>query len=151
MSFNVKSEKFSTVIECPDGTAYSIWKLVIYDGNIALVDETDFENVVNDPDGARVLQIFVLDETAQKWRETCIKIHRWEQKVGDRELYFKGTIGTRELVFAPADWLEGQNFVVYYNPATRELRRFEIEGMVDGYFDVQTYLDHVESTWLIEE
>ncbi|XP_019093332.1 PREDICTED: putative F-box protein At1g70970 [Camelina sativa] len=153
MSFNVRSEQFSTVIEFPDGSAHSRWNFVIYDGNIALVDNSDFDNdVVNEPDGTKVFQIFVLDETARKWRGERIKIHCWEQNVGDMELHFRGTIGTGKLVFAHYHNRYGRDlFVLYYDTVTKIIRMFNIgNGRVVGDYDVvQTFLDHVDSLFLM--
>ncbi|XP_010471103.1 PREDICTED: putative F-box protein At1g70960 [Camelina sativa] len=156
MSFNVSSEDF-TVIEVPDrGETSTVndhrWKLVNYNGEIALVDDSVFKSGIVDiwdDDGIGCFVLWVRNEISGNWGRKIVKIPQWLETVEHHKFFFNGTIGTRELVFTPYCWLEGQIFVVYYDTDTTNLRRFEIEGMVDGYYYVRTFLNHVDSTWLI--
>ncbi|EOA33949.1 hypothetical protein CARUB_v10021443mg [Capsella rubella] len=146
MRFNVSSEVFS-VIEVPEEVQLDHrWKLVNYNGDIALVNDSDFDyGIVNG-----VFDIWVRNETAGDWRRNKIEIAGWEETVDNHKFYFKGTIGTRELVFTLDSVIEGSFLVVYYDTATHNLRTFTIEGVSgDQLNDVRTFLDHVDSTWLM--
>ncbi|KAG7586168.1 F-box associated interaction domain [Arabidopsis thaliana x Arabidopsis arenosa] len=90
MSFNVGSEDFS-VIELPKGVDFSSlgWNLVNYKGNIALSSCDDYDN--------GDLQIWV--RKMGVWLSKSIKIPSWKENVEGLKFYFRGTIGTGELVF----------------------------------------------------
>ncbi|AAD55510.1 putative F-box protein [Arabidopsis thaliana] len=150
MSFNVRSQEF-TAIELPDQLHISyFWNFVIYNGDIALVNESDFDpRVVNEPNGNKVFHIWVRDATAQEWQRTRIEIPRWEQNVGHVDYVFRGTTGTKELVFAQdSRHCEDDFFVLYYDTFTKDLRRFQI-GVTGPKISVRTCLDHVDSLWLM--
>lgn len=151
MSFNVRSEDF-TVIGLPEEVQIDHrWRLVNYNGEVALVDDTAFDfGIVKESNGNGGFELWVRNETEGSWGRKIIEIPHWEELVGNMEFFFKGTTGTRELVFAQDYVIEGSVFVVYYDPLTQNLRRFTIEGVAgDQLYDVLTFLDHVDSTWLM--
>ncbi|XP_010415844.1 PREDICTED: putative F-box protein At1g70960 [Camelina sativa] len=152
MSFNVSSEDF-TVIELPEDIVQldHRWKLVNYYKDIALVNDSDFKTGIVDiyDDGIGCFVLWVRKEISGDWGIENIEIPQWLETVEHHMFVFNGTIGKTKLVFAPYCSLEGQIFVVYCHKDTKNLRRFEIEGMVDGYYNVRTFLNHVDSTWLI--
>ncbi|EFH65036.1 hypothetical protein ARALYDRAFT_894850 [Arabidopsis lyrata subsp. lyrata] len=149
MSFKVSSEDFS-VIELPNEVNfdYNYWNLVNYKRDIALVDEGNFDI---DSNGNGVFKILVRKEVAGNWERKRIEIPRWKETVDNEDYYFKGTIGTGELlVFAPTRGTRFGRRVLYYDEATGNLRRFDIEeGMIDEDHFVRTFFDHVDSTWLM--
>ncbi|CAL9240236.1 unnamed protein product [Arabidopsis halleri] len=154
--FNVTSEEF-TIWEFPDDDfSFPTWKFVIYKGNIALVDDfAFFPGAEIDQDGTFAFPILVLDEISVKFKREIIKIRGWEQKVEkDEVFYFKGTIGTGELVFAQGSGrgglVIGPSFSILYYDTEDFLSRSKIEA-VSGIqiLAAQTFLDHVDSTWLI--
>ncbi|EOA28720.1 hypothetical protein CARUB_v10024949mg [Capsella rubella] len=74
MKFDVRSEEF-TVIEFPDLHISTYWNFVIYNGKIALVNDSDFlDGIVNEPNGDIVFHIWVRDETAREWQRTHVEI-----------------------------------------------------------------------------
>ncbi|KAL9311404.1 putative F-box associated interaction domain-containing protein [Arabidopsis thaliana] len=151
VSFNVSSEEFS-VIELPEEVKIDHrWRLVNYNGEVALVDDSEFDfGIVKEPNGNGVFELWVRNETDGTWWRNCIEIPHWEQHVGNMEFFFKGTIGTGELVFAQDSVIERSFYVVYYDTVTQNLRTFTIEGVArDQLHDVRTFLDHVDSTWLM--
>ncbi|CAE5963671.1 unnamed protein product [Arabidopsis arenosa] len=146
MSFNVSSEEFS-VIELPSEVKIDHhWTLVNYKGDIALVNNIDYELNRNG-----VFIILVRKDVAGNWKRETIEIPHWTKTVDNKKFYFKGTIGRGELAFAPdtGTWFGGPLFVLYYDEATTNFKSFEIKGMVGQYHSVRTFLDHVDSTWLM--
>ncbi|XP_019093576.1 PREDICTED: putative F-box protein At1g70970 [Camelina sativa] len=164
MSFNVRSEEFA-VIRYPDYESdYTSWRFVFYEEKIALVNDSDFDKedvndepnldneAVNDePNGTKVFHIIVLDESTQQWDKTPINILHWEEAVGEKGFYFQGTIGENELVFAQNSTKRGgpDYCVLYNNTETESFRNFEIQGVVGNDESVRTFLDHVDSLYLM--
>ncbi|KAG7651292.1 putative F-box protein [Arabidopsis thaliana] len=142
MSFNVNSEDFSVIELEVEISPY--WRLVNYKGDIALMN-----NIEDSLYHSREFEMWVRNEVTGNWDRTSIKISHWNGTVDGKTFYFKGTIGTKELAFAPDYWFGEQHFVSYYDTETKNLRRFDIEGMVDQDDFVRTFFDHVDSTWLI--
>ncbi|XP_010470677.1 PREDICTED: putative F-box protein At1g70960 [Camelina sativa] len=156
MCFNLTSEKFSA-IKLPKQINFTRrgWDVVNYNGKIAvsiMVDEY-----------TGLLRIWARNEigvwlkediVVSRWKET-IETRRWKETVANRRWFrFKGTIGTKELVFAPDSFVDEAPTVLYYNTETQKLRRFTFEHLFNGppligsdY--VCTFLDHVDSTWLM--
>ncbi|CAA0327659.1 putative F-box protein [Arabidopsis thaliana] len=144
MRFNVSSEAFA-VIKLPEEVDIDYhWRLVNYKGKVALVNTFDSKFKFNG-----VFEIWVRNEVDRKWDKDIIKIPQWTESVDNYNVYFKGTTGTKELVFAPPNWFGEPLFVLYYDKATTNLRRFDIEGMDDQHYSFHTFLDHVDSTWLM--
>ncbi|EOA34437.1 hypothetical protein CARUB_v10021972mg [Capsella rubella] len=159
MCFNLSSEDFS-VIEVPERVENSRvndhrWKLVNYKGELAMVDDYEFKSGILDEwseSDNGFFDIWIRKEAARNWENKNFEIPHWGESVGFHKFFFKGTIATGELVFAPYCWpLRGQLYVLCYDTDTRDLRRFDVEGMVDRYFFVRTFLDHVDSTWLMSK
>ncbi|XP_006301361.2 putative F-box protein At1g70960 [Capsella rubella] len=140
MSFNLRSEVF-TVIELPEGVDTRMETLMNFNGKIALVKESPCNGTV---------QLMVRDEISGEWDMNWIVISDWKQTVEDMMFYFKGTIGNQRLVFALDAAYKGSLFVLYYDRATRDVTKFEIEGVVgDQFHSVRTFLDHIDSPLLL--
>ncbi|XP_023644291.1 putative F-box protein At1g70960 [Capsella rubella] len=144
MSFNVMSEEFS-VIELSEQVRsdYGL-HLVNYHGKIAL------SYFVNYKTGG--LQMWVRNEMGEWLPKKNIKIPPWKETVEDITFSFRGTInGTNELVFTE-NALHGRKglpyIVLFYDPEEKNLRRFDIENL-EGRDHVKTFVDHVDSTWLM--
>ncbi|XP_010419051.1 PREDICTED: putative F-box protein At1g70390 [Camelina sativa] len=122
------------------------WDVVNYNGKIAV-------SIMVDEDTG-LLRIWARNEIGV-WLKEDIVVSRWKETTENRRWFrFKGTIGTKELVFAPDSFVDEAPSVLYYNTETQKLRRFKIEQMFNGppligsdY--VSTFLDHVDSTWLM--
>ncbi|XP_010511713.1 PREDICTED: putative F-box protein At1g70960 [Camelina sativa] len=153
MCFNLTSENFS-VIDLPKQINFTRrgWDVVNYNGKIAvsiMVDEY-----------TGLLRIWARNEigvwlkediVVSGWKET-IENRRWIETVENRRWFrFIGTIGTKELVFAPDSFVDEAPTVLYYNTETQKLRRFKIEHLFNGppLIGFCTFLDHVDSTWLM--
>lgn len=166
MSFNVRSEEFG-VIELHEDVniehAWDLmnynnergWELVNYNGAVALVDDSDFSHgVVNELNGSKVFHIWVMNKTTRTWSKDPIEIPRWRETVENPKVYFfRGTTRTGKLVFTVKHFLpkiDGKRtlFVVYYDPDTRDIRRFKVEGGDEGHC-VRFYLDHVDTPMII--
>ncbi|CAA7060805.1 unnamed protein product [Microthlaspi erraticum] len=144
MSFNVSSEKFS-VIDLPEevklGNICYVWKLVNYNGEVALVHD----NYVNG-----VVRMWVRNGVSGEWRRDFVEIPRWREIVGDVYFSFRGTVGSGELVFTAHVHRDSSDFILYYNRVTQNLRRFIAVGQDVGHLPhVETFLDHVDSVFLI--
>ncbi|EFH63599.1 hypothetical protein ARALYDRAFT_894922 [Arabidopsis lyrata subsp. lyrata] len=158
--FNVTSEEFtvwepSEEVQRDADFSFPRWKFVIYEKDIALVDDFAFFPAAEiDRDGTNVFPILVIDEISGDFERKIIKIHGWQQKVGDDVFYFKGTIGTGELVFAQCSGMDGlmpgASFSVLYYDTKKFLRRSTIEAVAGEHIlEARTFLDHVDSTWLM--
>ncbi|ESQ28072.1 hypothetical protein EUTSA_v10019476mg [Eutrema salsugineum] len=124
--------------------------LVNYNGEIALVDKDDAEFIrVTDSNGNGVFEMWVRKETTGKWWRNRIEIPRWEETAENMDYFFKGTIGTGELVFARDHVIQRPFSVLYYDTVTHKIRRFQIQGAGGQLRTVQTFLDHVDTTFLI--
>ncbi|XP_023641382.1 putative F-box protein At1g70970 [Capsella rubella] len=111
--------------------------------------DKDSENVpIN---GTKVFDLWVLDESTHEWERISIEILHWEETVGDKQFYFKGTIGETELVFAQNSYGADRNddFVLYYGTGSTTFRKFMIPGVVRKNQTVRTYLDHIDSLYLM--
>ncbi|XP_024006017.1 LOW QUALITY PROTEIN: putative F-box protein At1g70960 [Eutrema salsugineum] len=151
MSFDVRSEEFSVIELLPEGVnIHPRCNLVNYNGEIALVDKDDAEFIrVTDSNGNGVFEMWVRKETTGKWWRNRIEIPRWEETAENMDYFFKGTIGTGELVFARDHVIQRPFSVLYYDTVTHKIRRFQIQGAGGQLRTVQTFLDHVDTTFLI--
>ncbi|EOA34872.1 hypothetical protein CARUB_v10022454mg [Capsella rubella] len=149
MCFNLRSETFS-VIELPNQVNFFRrgWDLVNYYGKVAL-------SIIDNQDNG-VLSIWVRNAMGEWSREEDIVVSRWKETIETKRRFrFKGTVGTKELVFAPDAFDHESPYVVYYNTDSKNLRRFHIEvldvppRLTSDYVRVRTFLDHVDSAWLM--
>ncbi|CAH8257711.1 unnamed protein product [Arabidopsis lyrata] len=108
-------------------------------------------SVIELPNEVKIDHHWTLEGRCWKLGGDRIEIPHWTKTVDNKKFYFKGTIGTGELAFAPerGTWFGGPLFVLYYDEASTNLRSFEIKGMVPQNHSVRTFLDHVDSTWLM--
>ncbi|AEE85703.1 F-box and associated interaction domains-containing protein [Arabidopsis thaliana] len=114
ISFNLRSEEFN-VIKFPKDVKH-IWSsnLVNYNGKIALTSYSC--------NGTLDLWVMKDDASKQEW--------------------FKDTLSTGELIFAPC-FITDPFFFICYDLKEKSARKVVIEGLGDDYVNVS--LDHVES------
>ncbi|XP_010468054.1 PREDICTED: putative F-box protein At1g70960 [Camelina sativa] len=170
MMFNVRSEEFSVselpedmniengwdVSNCRDPRG---WELVKYingaDRAVALVDDSQFSHeVVYEWNWNKVFHIWVRNEVAGTWSRIRIEIPFYKKTVDVPTLYFfRGTTRTGKLVFSMKHFLpkiDGKIsiYVYYYDPETKDLRQYKIQGGEKGHC-LRFYLDHVDTPMLI--
>lgn len=145
MSFNISSEEFS-VDDLPEevkfGNICHFWKLVNFNGEVALVHDYYVNGVV---------RMWVRNGVSGEWRRNFVEIPHWREIVGDVKFSFRGTVGSGELVFTANVLRDRSLFVLYYNRVTQNLKRwFMAEGGDVGRLRfVETFLDHVDSVFLM--
>ncbi|EOA34186.1 hypothetical protein CARUB_v10021696mg [Capsella rubella] len=144
MSFNVMSEEFSVIELSEQVRSDNSWHLVNYNEKIALPQPVDNKS--------RGLQMWVRDEMGV-WSLRSIRIPPWKKAIGCKRLYFRGNIhGTNELVFTENGCLghliPSVIHVLLYNTEKPNLiRKIDVEKL-DGD-NAETFVDHVDSTWLM--
>ncbi|XP_010474271.1 PREDICTED: putative F-box protein At1g70960 [Camelina sativa] len=146
MMFNVRSEEFSVtelsedmmniengwdVSGCMDDLG---WELVNYNRAVALVDDSQFSgDVLYKWNWDKVFHIWVRNEVAGTWSRNDIEIPLFKKIVDEPMLYFfRGTTRTGKLVFSMKHYLpykygKRSLCVYYYDPKTKDLRRFKIQ------------------------
>ncbi|XP_010474257.1 PREDICTED: putative F-box protein At1g70960 [Camelina sativa] len=169
MMFNVRSEEFSVielhadmniengwdVSDCGDDRG---WELVNYNGAVALVDDSQFSYMElefkYEWNWNKVFHIWVRNEVAGTWSRNRIEIPFYKIIVDEPTLYFlRGTTRTGKLVFSMKRYLPYQYakislYVYYYDPKTKDLRGFKIQGVEKGHC-LRCYLDNVDTPMLI--
>ncbi|KAK3017354.1 hypothetical protein RJ639_006608 [Escallonia herrerae] len=145
VEFDVGSEDFR-LVELPDEVQFRDEEgrsLVEIDGHLGIIDYRGFEY------GRNGIKIWVL-EGDSNWvkRSIMFPVPDWGDIRDPPRLWYKGTIYTGEMMFAPSVSTANSLYCVFfYDITVNLLRRFKIQGLPECSGDIDTvYIaDHVET------
>ncbi|KAG7639259.1 F-box/LRR-repeat protein [Arabidopsis thaliana] len=142
VSFDIRSEQL-TIIPVPreihlDEVVPAVTMmadLIEYGGKIAIFYHTNLKD-----EGSA--DLWVLEDTGKsEWSKKTLVLQPCQRHlVEDIESIVKGTTQDGKVILAPVE-MHSRFYILYYNLQSNDLRKVEIKGVPDSWFDKECYFD----------